>query len=152
MPKRKEDRSPDEFWREYEEKFSEKVLIRGLGRYISGYEEFDSKEWNNLWGLIVFSTGGFRFHHFPQQNWLKALTIRGDTEGSKEKIIFIPNEKIISADIMEETRWWVKVFSSVPPLLTIHFRDEAENEKTLRLETEIGSKEMAEKLKELRFS
>ena len=149
MLKKKQERNPDDFWREYEEKMNDKVLARGLGRYISGWEEFDSKEWKNLWGLLIITSKGFRFHHFPQQNWLKALVIRGDSEGSNEKIIFIPKESIISAEIHEESRWWVKILTTSPPRLTILYRDEAGNEKQAHLEAEIGFKELAGKLDEL---
>ena len=150
MFRKKQDRNPDDFWREYEEKMNEKVLARGLGRYGSGWEEFDSKEWKDLWGLLIISSGGFRFHHFPQQNWLQALTIRGETEGSKEKIIFIPKEIIISAEVIEETRWWAKILTTSPPMLVINYRGERGGEKKLYLKAEFGFKELAGKLDELK--
>ena len=147
---KKQDRNPDDFWREYEEKMNEKVLARGLGRYSSGWEEFDSKEWKDLWGLLIISSGGFRFHHFPQQNWLQALTVHGNAEGSREKIIFIPKEIIISAEILEEKRWWAKILTTCPPVLIINYRGQTGGEKKLCLKAEFGFRELAEKLCELR--
>ena len=149
MRKKEAEKSPEEFWREYEEKMNDKVLARGLGRYSSGWEEFDSKGWNDIWGLLIISSGGFRFHHFPQQSWLQALVIRGNSEGSKEKILFVPKEKILSAELTIEERWWAKIFASSPPILAINYRDGTENEKRLYLKAEIGYKELAEKLSEL---
>ena len=146
MFKKRPERNPDDFWREYEEKTNEKVLARGLGRYSSGWDEFDSNGWNDLWGLLIISSGGFRFHHFPQQNWLQALTVRGNSEGSKEKIIFVPKEIIISAGTFEETRWWAKIFTNSPPRIIINYRDAAGGEKKLYLKAEFGFKELSEKL------
>ena len=140
---KKQGKDPEDFWREYEEKINEKVLAHGLGRYISGWEKFDRLGWNNLWGLLIVSQGGFRFHHFPQQNWFDMMFTRGDTEGSGEKILFIPKEEIIHAETREETRWWAKILSSNPPLLIIHCRGETGDKKQVFLEAERGVKELA---------
>ena len=126
--------NPDDFWREFEEKTGEKVLARSLGQYISGWEEFDSRRWTALWGLIISTSGGFRFHHFPQQSWLETLS--RNHEAPKEKTIFIPQEKIISAQLLVESRWWKKIFSASPPQLLIRYRDETGGEKQLLLEAD----------------
>ena len=136
----------EDFWREYEEQTREKVLARSLGRYISGWEEFDSKEWTSLWGLIIATSGGFRFHHFPQTSWLTALSNSGNNNAQKEKTFFIPKEKIISAKIIEETTWWKKIFWSAPPQLLIDYRDGAENTKQVLLEVEFKHENLAESL------
>jgi hypothetical protein len=67
MAKKRND--PEKFWREYEEKTGEKVLARTLGQYVSGWDEFGDLSAGPLWGLIIATSGGFRFHHFPQANW-----------------------------------------------------------------------------------
>jgi len=149
MPNKNQDRNPEDFWREYEEKTNDKVLAKCMGRYISGWEDFDSKEWKDLWGLVIICEKGFRFHHFPQQSWLKALVIHGENEKSDEKIIFIPKETIISAGLHTESRWWAKIFSNTPPQLTINYRDGAGNEKRVFFAAEIGHKELEGKLNEL---
>ena len=149
MWKKTQDRNPDDFWREYEEKTGEKILAHALGLYISGWDEFDRNGWNDIWGLIIISSGGFRFHHFPQQNWLRALSMFDDSGKSREKIIFIPKEKIVSAKLQTETRWWAKLLTASPPVLTVQCRDDTDNEKQLRLKVEFGFKELAEKLDEL---
>ena len=133
---RKTEKSPDKFWREYEEKTGEKVLARSLGRYMSGWEEFDSKGWSAIWGLIIATSGGFRFHHFPHQSWLEVLTQFSDREEPKEKTIFIQREKILSAMFIKESRWWKKILSPAPPRLLITYRDETENERQLILEVD----------------
>ena len=131
---RKATKSPDDFWQEYEEKTGEKVLARSLGQYISGWEEFDDRGWGSIWGLIIATTGGFRFHHFPQQSWFEAISRATGAEGPKEKTLFLPKEKIISARLTEESKWWKKIFSSSFPKLIIHYRNEAGEEKQLLLE------------------
>jgi len=146
MPAKRNQKTPEDFWREYEEQTGEKVLARGLGRYVSGWEEFDSKEWTSIWGLIIATSGGFRFHHFPQTSWLNALSNLGNNDAPKEKTFFIPKEKIISAKLIEETTWWRKIFRSFPPQLLIDYRDGAENTKQVSLEVEFKHENLAESL------
>ena len=146
MPVKKNQKDAEKFWREYEEETGEKVLARSLGRYMSGWEEFDSKEWTSIWGLIIATSGGFRFHHFPQTSWLTALSNFGNNDAPKEKTFFIPKEKIISAKIIEETKWWKKIFGSAPPQLLIDYKDVTENTKQVLLEVEFRHENLAESL------
>ena len=146
---KKPEKSADEYWKEYEEQINEKVLCKGLGRYMSGWGEFDSNGWNNIWGLIIAGSKSFRFHHFPEKNWVQSLLQRDNTKGPKEKLFFIPYEKINSVKLIVETRWWVKIFSTASPKLIILYRDETGAEKELLLEADFGSKELTEKLNEL---
>jgi len=133
---RKPEQSPEAFWQEYEEKTGEKVISRGLGKYISGWKEFDEKNRGGLWGLIITTSGGFRFHHFPQNSWIDALTRFAEKEPPKEKTIFIPNEKIASSQLIKEPRWWKKIFSPSTPQLVIRYADEAGGERRLVFEVE----------------
>jgi hypothetical protein len=121
-------KSPDDFWREYEEETGEKVLTRSMGKYISGWDEFDEKNPVNIWGLVITTSGGFRFHHFRQNSWIDAVFSHS---GDKEKTIFIPKEKIISTEEIKETKWWKRIFSSSPPRLVIRYTDETGGEKQL---------------------
>jgi len=139
MTEKKEKKSMEDFWNEYEESTGEKVLERSLGKYISGWDEFDNKKLGGIWGLIITTSGGFRFHHFPQNTWIDAFTSGFySNEKVKEKTIFIPNELITSIKIIKETRWWVKLFTRCPPQLVIKFKEDAENaqEKQLLFESE----------------
>ena len=139
----RQSKSPDDFWREYEEKTGEKIIARSLGQYISGWEEFGDSRRNPIWGLIIATSGGFRFHHFPQANWLTALTnIGGDPP--KEKTIFIPHEKIISASLSKETRWYRKFISPSVPRLLIRYLDETGTGKDLLFYVEYKSDGIAE--------
>lgn len=122
---KKQEKTSGDFWREYEEKTGEKVLARSLGKYLSGWDEFDEKKWGGIWGLIITTSGGFRFHHFPQNSWIDALTKFAEKEQVKEKTIFIPKEKIVSTDVIKETKWWKRVFSNLPPRLVVRFLDDA---------------------------
>ena len=149
MFKRRPEKSPDEFWQEYEEKTSEKVMARGLGRYISGWEEFDSRNWSDIWGLIIAGSKSFRFHHFPQQSWLSFFSPGGSSGVPKEKTFSIPYQEINSVKLLEETKWWIKIFKSDSPRLIINYRDETGSDKQLLLEAGFGSGELAEKLIEL---
>jgi len=133
---KKQRQSPDAFWQEYEEKIGEKVLTRGLGKYVSGWDEFDNKKWNNIWGLIITTSGGFRFHHFPQRSWIDALTQFAAEKQPTEKTIFIPNEKIISKKMIKEEKWWKRVLGSTPPHFVVIYTDEEGREKQVLLEAE----------------
>ena len=143
------EKKADDFWREYEEKTGEKILARGLGRYISGWEEFDCRQWTSLWGLIVATSGGFRFHHFPQKNWFDALTHSAGSDAPKEKTIFIHGEKIFFAQLLEEHKWWKKIFSFSSPQLVINYLDETGKEKKLLLEADRIQGDLAGRLNEI---
>ena len=133
---KKKEKATDEFWREYEEQVGEKVLERGLGKYISGWDEFDDKKWGGLWGLLITTTGGFRFHHFPQNSWIDNLTNFAGKNQPKEKTIFIPQEKIIKSEIIKETKWWRRIFTPSPPVFVICYLDMAGSQKRLVFEAE----------------
>jgi hypothetical protein len=138
---------PDVFWHEYEEKTGEKVLAHGLGRYVCGWDEFGDLSRSPLWGLIIASSGGFRFHHFPQSNWLSALVQFGSGDDPpKEKTIFIPKDKIISAVLRKETKWYRKIFFSNIPRLYISYCVETGMEKELLLYAEYKPEGVAEAL------
>jgi hypothetical protein len=140
-------KSPEDFWREYEEKTGEKVLSRSMGQYVSGWDEFGDMSGSPLWGLIIASSGGFRFHHYPQVNWLSALFHAGSGDDPpKEKNIFIPNEKIVSAVLHRETKWYSKIFFSSVPRLKIRYHDEAGTEKELLFYAEYKPDGVAEML------
>jgi imidazoleglycerol phosphate synthase glutamine amidotransferase subunit HisH len=146
MFKRKET-NPDDFWREYEEKTGEKVLARCLGQYLSGWDEFDSKGWNAIWGLVIATTGGFRFHHFPHMGWIEAISRFGSGgEPPKEKTLFLPKERIISVRIVKETKLWKRIFSPSSPKLVISFRTETGGEQTMTLETDYQADDVAQQL------
>ena len=136
----KTEKSAADFWREYEEKTREKVLAHGLGRYVSGWEQFDSNRWTSIWGLIIATSGGFRFHNFPQRSWVDSLVGGGGREEPKEKTIFIPKERIISSRLTIETKWWKKLFVPSPPQLVIDYND-GDNNRRLLVEVEIGAKD-----------
>jgi len=127
---KKDEKSPEMFWREYEEKTGEKVLARGLGKYICGWDEFDEKGWSGIWGLIINTSGGFRFHNFPQNNIFDLLTqfAANAKDPPKEKTIFLPQERIISQKIIKEEKWWKRLFSRSAPQLVINYRDETQDE------------------------
>ena len=134
--KKNSENSIEAFWKEYEEKNGEKVISRGMGKYVSGFDEFDRKQWNEIWGLLVTTSGGFRFHHYPQNNWFDAIVRRSQIEQPKEKEFFIPKERIITKEFLAETKWWKKLFSSAQPQLVIRYTDEEGNGKCLLLETD----------------
>jgi hypothetical protein len=136
---KKKEQSPENFWREFEEKTGEKVLSRGLGKYVSGWKEFDEKKWSGIWGLLITTSGGFHFHHFPQNSWIDAFTRFAETEPPKEKSIFIPKEKIASSQLIKETRWWKRVLNPCPPQFVIRYTDEAGTEGRLLFEAEYSA-------------
>jgi len=145
---KKPQKSVDDFWREYEDQTGEKVLARTLGQYISGWEEFDAASLSPLWGLVIVTSGGFRFHHFPQQNWVHALIRSLPTD--KEKTFFVPGERIVSAFIHKETNWWKKLTGPNLPLLKIKYRHEEDGtalmEKELVLQIDYKTDGLAENL------
>jgi len=120
---KEEKKSAEEFWREYEENTGEKVLTRGMGKYVSGWKVFDDMKQRDISGLVITTSGGFRFHYFPQKHWFDSLTRSSEKEKKDEKSIFIPQERITSCDLVKEKKWWKRVFSSAVPHLVVNYRD-----------------------------
>ena len=128
------EKNPNIFWREFEEKTGEKVLANSLGKYLSGWEEFDRFNITRLWGLIIATSGGFRFHHFPQRYWFEAFASLGKDESMREKTLFLPKSRIVEAGIRKESKWWKKILSPSAPKLAIRYRTDSGNEQLLLLE------------------
>jgi hypothetical protein len=136
----KKDSDPVKFWKEYEEKCGEKVLAYTLGQYLSGWDEFNMP----LWGLLIATGGGFRFHHFPHEGWIQALSrISSGSDAPKEKTLFIPNDKILSAELRVEKSLLKKVFLSSLPKLVVRYRDK---DGELVLETDRKAEEIVRAL------
>jgi hypothetical protein len=142
----KKGKDPAEFWREYEAQIGEKVLAYSLGRYLRGWAGLDLP----LWGLLIVSSGGFRFHHFPHESWWEVLS-RTTTGGDapKEKTIFIPKERLIAAEFRIERSWWKQLLFASPPLLLIRSVTEEGLETTLVVETEKKAAVLVDRIQEL---
>jgi hypothetical protein len=135
LMKRRQDEDPAKFWREYEERCGEKVLAYSLGRYVSGWDDYDEP----LWGLVIATEGGFRFHHFPHEGWLQAISrVTTGGETPKEKTIFIPTERILAAELRIEKSWIKKLLVPRPPVLAVRYR------KALGIETEAAAELLVE--------
>jgi hypothetical protein len=143
---RKKQQSPEEFWADYEKRIGEKVLSFHLGKYISGWPAFDAP--NGLWGLIMATGGGFRFHHFPHEGWLQAVTrVTTGAEAPSEKTIFIPLSRIVRSELRVQKGWLKKIFFSRPPVLVIRYLGENGTEQELLAETEYKAAAMIQHLK-----
>jgi hypothetical protein len=135
--------SPDEFWADYEKKTGDRVLAFCLGQYMSGWDEFERP----LWGLLIATEGGFRFHHFPHEGWLQALARIGTGgEGPKEKVFFLPRDRIVSAELRLEKTWWRKLLSPRQPLFVIRYLRQNGAEGELIVETEKKARILADHL------
>jgi hypothetical protein len=124
---------PQAFWRAYEAQVGEPVLAYALGRYLRGWEEFQLP----LWGLLIATSGGFRFHHFPHESWIEALS-RSASGGAppQERRLFIPQERFIALSLGEKKSWWQKLFTPALLQLVIRYRDDGGAEQELVAETE----------------
>jgi hypothetical protein len=144
--KMKTQQSITDFWKDYEVKIGEHVLAFALGQYIRGWEGFN----NSLWGLLIATDGGFRFHHFPQEGWLGAMSrsING-AEAPAEKTIYIPKTCIISAGFYQEKSWWKSLLFSRQPMLNIRYRNAEGAECELLAETNKDAAPVAAALQKL---
>jgi hypothetical protein len=117
---KKQETDPARFWKEYGEKYGETVLAYTLGQYLSGWEEFNMP----LWGLLIATSGGFRFHHFPHEGWIQALSrLSSGGEAPREKTLFIPKDRLVSAELRVEKSWWKKILLPRSPRLVIRYGD-----------------------------
>jgi hypothetical protein len=140
---------PADFWREYGEKIGEEVLAYGLGRLVSGWDEFALP----LWGLLIATGGGFRFHHFPHENWLMTIVRAGTgRETAEEKTIFIPKERIISSVFLTEKSVLKRLFFAVPPRLVIRYTALGGGETEMVVEADKQAKAVAGELSALKDS
>lgn len=141
----------DQFWREYEQKIGEKIVKFALGRYLSGWKEFGGP----LWGLAIVCEGGFRFHHFPHENWIAALSRLGGGGGTPptEKVIVLPRGRIRSYQLIVERSWLKRLLSPAPPQLFIQYSSgedpSTEETATLLVELDRNAAEMEGALKGL---
>jgi len=144
---RQKQADPNEFWKNYEAQLGEKVLAFALGQYVSGWEEFAGP----LWGLLIATDGGFRFHHFPHEGWLQLLTrVSSGNEGPKEKTLFIPRDRILSVELYIEKSFLKRIISSSAPKLIIRYLDARGGEGEFVAETEKKAEEIVRQLRELK--
>ncbi len=110
------------FWRDYSEKLGERVLRFALGRYQSGIDGLQGP----LWGLAIVTDAGLRFHHFPHENWLAALTRFGGQVGDAptEKTFFIPKGRILGAELLKEASFLKRLLSASVPRLVVRYLPE----------------------------
>jgi len=126
----------EKFWHDYEEEIGETVMARAMGKYLKGWDDFPQ----SLWGLIIATSGGFRFHHFAERSWF--MSVPGFSSGAspKEKKFFIPRQAISSVELAVEKRWWKKILGSPNPVLIIRCQiDGAEKEVNIEVFSEAGA-------------
>ncbi len=138
---------PAVFWREYEAKIGETILKYGLSRYVEGAEDQSEP----LWGLSIATSGGFRFHHFPHQNWLSSLfrASGADGDGPVEKTFFIPKERLLGVEVMKEKSFIRKFFNGSQPRLILDYRRQDGTDGRVEVEIDMNADEIALALKGL---
>jgi len=109
---------PAVFWRDYEAKIGEKILRYDFGHYRSGWDEFTS----DLWGLVIISEGGFRFHHFPHESWFGSLTRGGGEVTQTEKTLHIPKSSFVSIELKQEKSLLRRIFTPIMPQMLLNYR------------------------------
>ena len=114
------------FWQDYSAKLGETVLRFTLGRYQSGVDGLSGP----LWGLVIVTDAGLRFHHFPHENWIVALSRVGGQGGESptEKTFFIPKDRIIDSRLFKEASLLKRIFLSSAPRLIVRYRPEVGGE------------------------
>lgn len=110
------------FWRDYSEKLGEEILRFSLGRYLSGVHGLAGP----LWGLVIATDAGLRFHHFPHESWMSALSRLGGGGGAAptEKTFFIPKGRILGAELFRERSRLKRLLSPSAPRLVVRYRPE----------------------------
>jgi hypothetical protein len=112
-------KNPEEFWRGYEAQHGEKVLAHSLGCYMTGWDDYQGP----LWGLLIATDGGFRFHHFPHEGWIKALSRVSGGGGDEpvEKTLFIPRDRLASIELSTENSWLRRIVFARPPQFVVGY-------------------------------
>jgi hypothetical protein len=139
----KKSADPQEFWKTYEAALGEKVLASSLGQYLSGWAEHDPP----LWGLLIATDRGFRFHHFPQEGWIQVFSrLSNGGKAPVEKTIFIPRERILRAELRRERSLLKRIFLASRPRFAVRYRDEDGGEGEFVAEADSAAAAVAEKL------
>jgi hypothetical protein len=139
----KKNTDPEEFWKQYEAALGEKVLAYTLGQYLSGWAEYALP----LWGLLIATDAGFRFHHFPHEGWIQVLSrMTGGGDAPKEKTIFIPRDRILAAELRKEKSLLKKIFLPGQPRLVLRYRDSSGVEAEFIAEADSKASLIIEKL------
>jgi hypothetical protein len=134
---------PDDFWKQYEAGLGEKVLSYTLGQYLSGWPEYAPP----LWGLLIATSEGFRFHHFPHESWIVAISrLSSGGEAPKEKTIFIPRDRIRRAELRIEKSLLKKIFLASSPRFVLRYVDNAGVESEFVAETDSKASFIVENL------
>jgi hypothetical protein len=116
---RNESQDVERFWRKYGARYGETIHAYGLGRYISGWAEFQ----DTLWGLLIATSGGCRFYHFPHKGWIQVCScISFDGDAPREKTLFIPHERILDVNLWIEKSWWKRLLIPSLPHIMIRYR------------------------------
>jgi hypothetical protein len=140
---RKKNIDPQEFWKEYEAGLGEKVRSFSLGQYLSGWAEHDPP----LWGLLIATDRGFRFHHFPHEGWLQVLSrLSSGGAAPVEKTIFIPRERILRAELRRERSLLKRIFFASRPRFVIRYKDDGGAEEEFVAEADSAAAAIVENL------
>lgn len=139
----KKSTTSEEFWKQYGAALGEDILSYALGQYLSGWAEYDPP----LWGLLIATDRGFRFHHFPHEGWIQALSRLGSgDEGPKEKTIFIPRERILSVELRREKSLLKRILFNSRPCFVLRYADSAGAEAEFIAEADTKASLIVEKL------
>lgn len=138
---------PAAFWAAYEKEIGEKVLAHSLGRYVSGWDEFPMP----LWGLLIATDAGFRFHHFPHEGWIQAMSriAGGGGESPVEKTLFLPASRIRTVNFRAEKSWLRNLVFALPPSLALHYAREDGGEGVFVAEADKSAQAIADALEKL---
>ena len=137
---------PEIFWKQYENSLGEKVLAYTLWQYLTGWAEYEMP----LWGLLIATDGGFRFHHFPHEGWIQALSrMSTGGEAPPEKTIFIPRDRILQAELRREKSLLKRIFVAGQPRFVLRYRDSGGVEAEFVAEADSKASIIVEKLQSL---
>jgi hypothetical protein len=140
---------PQQFWKDYEAALGEKVLSFSLGQYLSGWAEYDPP----LWGLLIATDRGFRFHHFPHEGWLQIFSrVSSGGEAPTEKTIFIPRERIIRAELRRESSLLKRILFASRPRFVVRYKDDGGAEEEFVAEADSTASAIIENLQPPAFT
>ncbi|AEF86287.1 hypothetical protein TREPR_1106 [Treponema primitia ZAS-2] len=142
----KKNTDPAEFWKEYEAKLGEKVLAFSLGQCISGWADCEPP----LWGLLIATGHGFRFHHFPHEGWIQVIA-RTSSGGAPptEKTLFVPRDRILSAELRREQSLLKRIVFARAPRFVLRYLDSDGTEIEFLAEADTKAATVAEKLHDI---
>ncbi len=143
--RRNDQKDVELYWRQLEESLGERILLRYLGEYSSGFPELKGP----VWGLFFLTPSALSFRTFPKDNWYESLmrSSRVPLQGQGELTIRILLTQITRVELIRSERWWERFLLAKRPVIRVGYLGAGGEVLTLRFSIEGDAVQLVEALR-----